>query len=501
MMAKLIIPSDKSPQFLSMINALDKRHADACISVFIVKDNNQVTLIGGAPGEYAQIEIELEKGHGLKNDEFSIHIDFFMCMKEQKQEFHALSSQHIFQLNFKSGKYNNIEYCLLLKEDKKFDESIHLPMSRFDLDPTYKKHIEYRKANTQRAYHEINKRSIVGIISSANAMIPYDFLEYKKGSKEVRYQKNGEVTTKLLPDNINLPCSLALTEAAAKTLTSLYNSSGTGKVEFSLEGELLTFKTNQHIQSVNLIGLESFRKKALNNESLLFEFSSNMFDFKQLNRMILKETSVRAINTAMLLFTDNRLFACILPGRREFIREVNANHFKSTNALLFSYSPRALNDIHMKINEKGGDIRITLTQNKSGELKLNFYNKSEDRLPFDSLGLKSEQSQLAAYLKLKNDYLNTYDSRYIIQPSGQVELDLDVQQPTEDIDVIDVSVNNDKYAMPETVETKDELERNCVTSSKIQPRLPQQQSNNLSKNVTNNCDELAKQDEYGFGDD
>ncbi|QIJ04123.1 hypothetical protein [Shewanella chilikensis] len=155
----------------------------------------------------------------------------------------------------------------------------------------------------------------------------------------------------------------------------------------------------------------------------------------------------------------------------------------------------------MKINEKGGDIRITLTQNKSGELKLNFYNKSEDRLPFDSLGLKSEQSQLAAYLKLKNDYLNTYDSRYIIQPSGQVELDLDVQQPTEDIDVIDVSVNNDKYAMPETVETKDELERNCVTSSKIQPRLPQQQSNNLSKNVTNNCDELAKQDEYGFGDD
>ncbi|GAB1086690.1 MAG: hypothetical protein Sw1PiTSA_07890 [Shewanella algae] len=32
-----------------------------------------------------------------------------------------------------------------------------------------------------------------------------------------------------------------------------------------------------------------------------------------------------------------------------------------------------------------------------------------------------------------------------------------------------------------------------ITSSKIQPQLTQQQSNNLSKNVTNNCDELAKQ--------
>ncbi|MCG9723103.1 hypothetical protein [Shewanella sp. Isolate7] len=500
-MAKLIIPSKISPLFLAMINALDKRHADACISVFIDKDNNQVTLIGGAPGEYTQIDIELEKGHGLKNDEFSIHFDFFMCMKEQKKEFHALSSLHIFQLNFKGGKYNNIEYCLLLKEDKKIDESIHFPMSRFDLDPAYKNHIEYRKENTQRAYHEINKRLIVDIIRSANALIPYDFVEYTKGSKEIRYQKNGEVTTKQLPDNINLPCSLPLTEAAAKTLTSLYNSSGTGKVEFSLEGEQLTFKTNQHIQSINLIGLESFRKKALNNESLLFEFSSNMFDFKQLNRMILKETSVRAINTAMLLFTDNRLFACILPGRREFIREINVNHFKSTNALLFSYSPRALNDIELKINEKGGDIRVTLTQNKSGELKLNFYNKPEDRLPFDSLGLISEQSQLTAYLKLKNDYLSGYGNRYIIQPSGQAELDFDVRQTTDVVDAIDVSVDNDQSASLEAGELKDELEKNCVASSKIQPRLTQPQCNNLSKNMANNYDELAMQDEYGFGND
>lgn len=494
-MAKLVIPTAKTLIFLSIIDALDKRHTDACISLFIDNDNNKVTIVGGSPGEYAQIDIELEKGHGLKNAEFSIPYDFFMCIEEQKKEFHALSNLHIFQLNYESGKYINIEYCLLLKEDKKIDESIHFPMSRFDLDPPHKNHIKYRKANTQRAYHEIEKRSIVDIINSANTLIPYDFVEFRKDEKEIRYQKNGEVTTKLLQDNINLPCTLPLTESAAKTLTSLYNSSGSDKVEFNLEGELLTFKTSQHTQSLNLTGLNQFHKKAPLNESLLLELSSNMFDLKQLNRMVLKETSVRKLNTAMLLFTENRLFACILPSGREFIREVGINHLKNNGALLFSYSPRTLNSINLKINENGGEMRITLTKNQNGELKLNFYNKPEDRLPFDSLNLISEQSQLADYLKLKKVYLKNYDRRYIIQPSGQGELDLFVDKTN--------TATQSKNDASETSIPALQYEAEIADGSGAIDALllEQDKRNKLSVDKIEGSDDLDNIDEYGFADD
>ena len=78
---------------------------------------------------------------------------------------------------------------------------------------------------------------------------------------------------------------------------------------------------------------------------------------------------------------------------------------------------------------------------------------------------------------------------------------MDVLQSTDVVDAIDVSVDNDESALPEAAETKDGLENNCVTSSKIQPRLAQHLSNNLSKNVASSCDELTMQDEYGFGDD
>ena len=51
-MSKILIPKIKSPLFINMINALDKHHSDACISVFIDSDNSRMLLIGGAPGQY-----------------------------------------------------------------------------------------------------------------------------------------------------------------------------------------------------------------------------------------------------------------------------------------------------------------------------------------------------------------------------------------------------------------------------------------------------------------
>ncbi|WP_088212886.1 hypothetical protein [Shewanella sp. Shew256] len=504
-MSKILIPKIKSPLFINMINALDKHHSDACISVFIDSDNSRMLLIGGAPGQYGQIEIPLEKGHGLKNAEFSIPFDFFMCMKEQQQEFNTLANQYIFELRYKNGKYINIEYCLLLRDDKKIDDSIHFPMSRFELDAAHENHIQYQVANTQRAYHELNRRSIVDIINSTNSLIPFDFVEFRKNEKEIRFQKNGEVTTKRLQDNIDLPHTLPLTEAASQTLKTLYMNSETGSIAFSLEGELLTFKTDQHTQSISLEGIEQFHRKIAQESRLLLEFASNLYDFKQLNNMILKETSVRSLNTAMLLFDSNRLFSCMLPGRREFIREVSVKHLHNHNALLFSYSPRTLKDMKLKIFAKGGEIRITLTQNQNGELKLNFFDKPEDMSPFDSLNLVSEQSQLAAYQKLKNEYLNTYDDRYILPPSRQGELDLFAEQPSDVPDEIDTPVNDieshAQYTDTTENQTEDKLKNARVYSPTTHPDLAPKPNNKHSENITENSGDLANIDEYGFADD
>lgn len=491
-MSKLLIPKNKTSLFINMINALDKRHSDACISVFIDSDNSRMLLIGGAPDQYGQIEIPLEKGHGLKKAEFSIPFDFFMCMKEQQQEFNTLPIQHIFEINYKNGKYINIEYCLLLRDDTKIDDSIHFPMFRFELDAAHKNHIQYQVANTQRAYHELNKRSIVDIINSTNALIPYDFVEFRKNEKEIRFQKNGEVTTKLLQDNIDLPHTLPLTEAASQTLKNLYTNSETGSIAFSLEGELLTFKTDQYTQSVSLEGIEQFHRKITQNKTLILEFASNLYDFKQLNKMILKETSVRSLNTAMLLFDNNRLFSCMLPGRREFIREVGVKHLHHHDALLFSYSPRALKEMRLRIFAKGSEIRITLSQNQNGELKLNFFDNPEDISPFDSLTLVSEQSLLVAYLKLKNEYLNTYDNRYILQPSPQRELDLFMEQTN--------SAFQSKSDTDEVISTLQQ-ETSIANGFDAIDEFPFEQDNHNKQSVDeiNTSDDLEIVDEYGRG--
>jgi len=217
--------------------------------------------------------------------------------------------------------------------------------------------------------------------------------------------------------------------------------------------------------------------------------------------MILKETSVRSLNTAMLLFDNNRLFSCMLPGRREFIREVSVKHLHHHDALLFSYSPRTLKDMKLKIFAKGGEIRITLTQNQNGELKLNFYDKPEDMAPFDSLNLVSEQSLLSAYLKLKNEYLNTYDDRYILPTSRQGELNLFAEQPSDVPDEINAPttdiVSKDEY----TAETENKLKNTHVYSPTTHPDLAHKPSNKHSKNITDNSGDLAIIDEYGFADD
>ncbi|MGL4613196.1 MAG: hypothetical protein ACRCVV_04695 [Shewanella sp.] len=500
-MSKLLIPESKSPLFINMISSLDKRHSDACISVFIDSDCSRMLLIGGAPAQYGQIEIPLEKGHGLKNAEFSIPYDFFMCMKEQQQEFKTLPNQYIFELRYKNGKYINIEYCLLFKDDKNINNSIYYPMSRFELDDAHKNHIQYQVANTRRSYHELNRRSIVDILNLTNSISPFDFVEFRKNEKEFRFQKNSEVITKRLQDNIDLPHTLPLSEAASQTLKTLYMNSETGSISFCLEGELLTFKTDQHTQSISLEGIGQFHRKITHDSTLLLEFASNLYDFKQLNNMILKETSVRSLNTAMLLFDNKRLFSCMLPGRREFIREVSVKHLHTHDALLFSYSPSTLKDMKLKIFAKGGEIRITLTQNQTGELKLNFFDKPEDFAPFDSLSLVSEQSQLTAYLKLKNEYLNTYDDRYILLPSRQGELDLFAEQPSDVPEKIDTQTDDILPADKYTAEAAEQLKNPHIFSPTIHPDLAHIPPNKHSKNITDNCGDLAIIDEYGFADD
>ena len=155
-MAKLIIPAASSAFFLNIVDKLNKKESDNCISVFINAKANKATYIGGVYPEYMLCDVELEPGHGLKNNEFAIPRDFFINMKNLKSDYkQANNTPHILHLSYENGRYTTVQFCLYLTKDTLTKNQDYLPMDIFDLDVAHQKHIGYFKANNQRAFQSV----------------------------------------------------------------------------------------------------------------------------------------------------------------------------------------------------------------------------------------------------------------------------------------------------------------------------------------------------------
>ncbi|WP_445774239.1 hypothetical protein [Shewanella sp.] len=433
-MAKLIIPIESSEIFLNIVDHLNKKESDNCISVFINAKANNVTFIGGIYPEYMLCNAELEPGHGLKNSEFAIPRDFFINMKNLKTDYwQANNTPHILHLSYENGRYTTVQFCLYLTKDILTKNQDYLPMDIFDLDVAHQKHIAYFKANNQRAFQRVPVTTLQYILHETQYYVPFEFIQFNGEKGELRYQRNGKVNEKMLPEHIKPPLSFALTQHAATQLTQICNNTESPDIEICIEGDAISFKSPEQSMTCILSDIELFYQRDVYKPQTILNFQADLWALKMRNDALWKQQEIKAANQCVLFIEGNEMFICSILDHSQSFKPI-ATNISIEDPLLFAYCPKTLSELPIKNMLNMTQTRATLTKDKQGEYKLNIYRNLQDRLPYGSIDLKPEQPKLKQYQALKRKYDETQEKRFIIQPDpsekqGQLAFDEVVEDP------------------------------------------------------------------------
>ncbi|RPA63825.1 hypothetical protein EGC86_00675 [Shewanella frigidimarina] len=433
-MTQLIIPAASSQIFLDIVDNLNKKESDNCISVFINAKANKATYIGGIYPEYMLCDVALEPGHGLKNSEFAIPRDFFINMKSVKFGYgQAYITPHILHLSYENGHYTTVQFCLYLTKDTLTKSQDYLPMDIFDLDVAHQKHIEYFKANSQRAFHPVSVTTLQYILNETQHYIPLEFIQFNSEKRELRYQRNGKVNEKMMPEHIKPPFSFALTQHAATQLTQICNNTEGSEIEICVEGDAISFKSPEQSMTCILSDIELFYQRDIYEPQTVLDFQGDLWALKMRNDALWKQQEIKAANQCMLFIEENEMFICSILDHSKLFKPI-ATNISTKGSLLFAYCPKALSELYIKNMLNMTLTRATLTKDKQGEYKLNIYRDLQDRLPYGSIELKPEQPKLKQYQALKRKYDETHGNRFIIQPEpsekqGQLAFEEVVEDP------------------------------------------------------------------------
>ncbi|VEF25396.1 Uncharacterised protein [Shewanella baltica] len=433
-MAKLIIPRESSEIFLNIVDHLNKKESDNCISVFINAKANKATYIGGVYPEYMLCDVKLEPGHGLKNSEFAIPRDFFINMKNLKTDYwQANNTPHILHLSYENGRYTTVQFCLYLTKDILTKNQDYLPMDIFDLDVAHQKHIAYFKANNQRAFQRVPVTTLQYILHETQYYVPFEFIQFNGEKGELRYQRNGKVNEKMLPEHIKPPFSFALTQHAATQLTQICNNTESPDIEICVEGDAISFKSPEQSMTCILSDIELFYQRDVYKPQTILNFQADLRTLKKRNDDLWKLQEIKAANQCVLFIEGNEMFICSILDHSQSFKPI-ATNISIEDPLLFAYCPKTLSELPIKNMLNMTQTRATLTKDKQGEYKLNIYKNLKDRLPYGSIELKPEQPKLKQYQALKRKYDENQEKRFIIQPDpsekqGQLAFEEVVEDP------------------------------------------------------------------------
>lgn len=392
---KIIIPKEKKQLLKNTTIHIDTSYSDSLATVLINKKERSLTLVTGQKPLFAHCVFILDKGStNLKDKQFSIDGSY------AKQLPHYFTSEQDIELNFQASSADS-SFIELIQTDLKDNEAT---LRRCECSDASKEHLIYLKDNKQLPTTTVSKTVIERAIFESTGHMPYQFIELDSDKQHIRVQRDGKVEKKYLPKDIKLPVSIVMTQEITYKLFDFCKTINGDKIEMVQQGELLTFKTDESSVTSTLTGLNEFYTKTPEKTETLRFVELDFYEFKAELRHCFKEYGViKKANDALLYLSDKKAAIAVFTEPYKFVHPFTVSKIdnkKDNVNSIFRFSPKDLLNIKIKDLIGAKSTRLEVIEYSNGEIKLGVYYSLEDKLPYLSIPIEKDKSQLPKVLAM-----------------------------------------------------------------------------------------------------
>ncbi|MBH0027531.1 hypothetical protein I6F53_11100 [Pseudoalteromonas sp. SWN29] len=416
---KINISSNKTAPLKSITENIDTRYADSLVTVLISKKEGSMTFIAGKPPlcSYCTFILDTSSTH-LKDAQFSIDGSFV------KQLPYYFNVDEDIELNVHtlSSSVTSIE---LIHKDMKSNENA---LRRCECVDVYEEHLTYLKESSQRLTYPVPKASLERVIYESSERMPFEFLEMNVDKQHCRIQRDGDVEEVHLPDNLELPASIVLTEEINRKLNYLCKNTESDVIEFVQQGELLTFKTPETTLTYSLAGVEEFFSK----KPLKFTHEKhvvvNFYELKgEVSHCSAEYKTIKKADNAFLYLSGNEAVIAFITPPYEFVHPITVTETCSetkNSESLYRFSLKALLGINISDLTQAASTRLDILKYENGERKLGVYFSLENTLPHRTISIEKDESQLPKVVALLEELNQSQADTNTLNKKQEVQKDL-----------------------------------------------------------------------------
>jgi hypothetical protein len=175
----------------------------------------------------------------------------------------------------------------------------------------------------------------------------------------------------------------------------------------SYKGNII-FKVDEGSVTSSVAGLNEFHTKTPEKTQTLQYAELDFHAFKkELRHCFIAYGVIKKANDALLYLSNEEAAIAVFTGPYKFVYRVTVSKVsgkKSNNGSLYRFSPRDLLSIKIKDLIGATSTRLEIIKYQNGELKLGVYYSLEDKLPYRSIAIEKNESELPSMLAMLESF-------------------------------------------------------------------------------------------------
>ncbi|WP_318480508.1 hypothetical protein [Photobacterium leiognathi] len=391
-MKKLSMDKYYHPHITQMLDSFDKTERLPLLTFIIDQAANHICLIGGKSGEPTMVKLPFDgQDPMLQDGKWSIDADMFKyyyhnCLKS------VLENEHI-ELEIDehtSGDTYVIRYT--------HDQGVR----RWKCDSACQEHLDYFTTIGNKSYQSISVNALAPILNVAESHRPLEFFKIDKTKSEITVQRDNDVSTFPLPDDLEEKVDLVANQEGLSVLKHVCGNTQSDSIMFSVDNEQLTVTDGQHCYSRSLASLTEFENKSKVDYETEVKCVVDISSLKTEIETYTRVNQIKSNNLSLLYIIDNEAFLSGFGFTVESFKSLSALSITAKKILLYNINLNQLLKVKLKNITDMKSMTLRILKAPDGSRKLGFYNEYDTERPYDSIPitLDTNSQNLSAMQKL-----------------------------------------------------------------------------------------------------
>lgn len=397
MMKKIFIDKHYYPHITKMLDSFNKKERLPLLTFIINQAANQICLIGGRSDEPTMVKLPFDgQDPTLQDGKWSIDADMF------KYYFHHCL-KNVLEIELEVDEQTSGETYII---GYTHDQAVR----RWQCGPPCQEHLAYFTTIENKSYQHISVDALTSILDVAESHRPLEFFQIDKANNEIKVQRDNDVSTFPLPDELEAEIDLVANEEGLLILKHVCGNAQSDLIMFNIDNEQLTVTDGQHCYSRSLASLAEFENKSKVDYETEVKCVIDISSLKSEIETYTRVNQIKHNNLSLLYIIDNEAYISGFGLTVESCKNLSALSITAKQALLYNINLKQLLKVKLKNITNMKSMTLRILKAPDGSRKLGFYNEYDTERPYDSIPITldtnsqnlSTMQKLLALIKKQN---------------------------------------------------------------------------------------------------